>query len=125
MSDMNNRTRALLNKALESKTQVDLAEEIGTSQGTIYKLLHTETRPTTDTLRKLAAYFHLPLYALLEEEEAPLPKTAADSGETHTLDPLIREVIEVMENLPDEAKQEILRAARKERDLHELRKRKT
>ncbi|MCC6345662.1 MAG: helix-turn-helix transcriptional regulator [Nitrospirales bacterium] len=122
---MNSKIRTLLNKALEKKTQVDLSEEIGTSQGTIYKLLHTETRPTTDTLKKLAAYFRLPLYALLEEEESPLPKTAADSGETHSLDPVIREVIEVMEKLPDEAKQEILRAARKDRDLHELRKRKT
>jgi SOS-response transcriptional repressor LexA len=74
--------RELLKKEIaKGKKQIVLANEIGVSHGTIYKLLNTDTRPTTETLKKIADYFKVPLTNLIEPgERSGVPGAAGEKG---------------------------------------------
>ncbi|OPY60059.1 MAG: LexA repressor [Syntrophorhabdaceae bacterium PtaU1.Bin034] len=66
--------RELLKKELEKgKRQIVLANEIGVSHATIYKLINTNTRPTTDTLAKIARYFKVSVSEFLEPDARGYP----------------------------------------------------
>lgn len=47
--------------------QVAMSRKTGVSQGTIYKLLYTDTKPTIDTIIKICKGYDLPLKDYIEE----------------------------------------------------------
>jgi transcriptional regulator with XRE-family HTH domain len=67
-------------KVQEGEKQVDIARKAGISQGTIYKLLYTETKPTLDIIVKLANAYHLPVSEFVAEGDAPQWDKTAGRG---------------------------------------------
>lgn len=55
----------------EGEKQVEIAKKSGVSQGTVYKLLYTDTKPTMDTIIKIANAYHRPLTDFIAAEEGP------------------------------------------------------
>jgi len=51
--------------------QRELAGKIGFSQGTLQKILFTETKFTYDTRKKVADYFHVPVSQFYDQNESP------------------------------------------------------
>lgn len=65
-------------------SQIKLSKEIGISQGTIYKILHTDTQTSIEVLDKVANYFHVPVAQFLCSE-VPAEWTRKDRDEVSTL----------------------------------------
>jgi len=61
--------RKIIEKEMEKEgvTQVSLANRLGLCHATIYKILHTDTKPTVATLQKIAKGFNVSLSKLMGE----------------------------------------------------------
>lgn len=63
---MESTAKVLIKGAIDKgKRQIHLANEIGISSSSIQKILYTNTKPTVETLRKIAVYFKVPIADLL------------------------------------------------------------
>ena len=51
--------------------QVEIAKKTGVSQGTIYKLLYTDSKPTLDIIVKIARAYDKPLSLYVADENIP------------------------------------------------------
>ncbi len=61
--------KELIENDLEKgETQTGVAMKIGVSNATIYKILYTQTKPTVDTLKKIAAAYGLSVSSFLVAE---------------------------------------------------------
>jgi len=58
-------------KVAEGAKQVEIAKRAGISQGTVYKLLYTDTNPTMDTIVKIANGYGLPSSQFIAAEDGP------------------------------------------------------
>jgi len=66
-------------------SQIKLSKEIGISQGTIYKILHTDTQTSIEVLDKIATYFHVPVAQFLCSDLPAAEWTRKDRDEVSTL----------------------------------------
>lgn len=66
----------------KGKTQTEIANKIGVSNATVYKILYTHTKQTVATLTKIAKAYGKPIASFIAEET--LQYGAAQSGETLT-----------------------------------------
>lgn len=65
---MGNIIRELIQREIDKGVkQIALARGIGISQSSIQKILYTDTKHTLDTIKKVAAYFKIPLETILAE----------------------------------------------------------
>ncbi len=75
--------KELIENDLEKgETQTGVAMKIGVSNATIYKILYTQTKPTVDTLRKIATAYGLPVSSfLVAEGEEPYASSTLNAKE--------------------------------------------
>lgn len=71
-------------KVAEGERQMDIANRTGVSQGTIYKLLYTNTRPTMDTIMKIAAGYGISYTSLIDADRVAETRPAYGSQPTMT-----------------------------------------
>jgi transcriptional regulator with XRE-family HTH domain len=62
-------------KVLSGISQTDIARKCGISNGTITKILYSETKLTLDTIKKIAIAYGLPLSYFLEDYADPAHDT--------------------------------------------------
>ena len=56
----------------EGMSQSEIARRAHVSQATINKILHTDTKPTVETLKKFSSAFNLPLSEFIVSEDEPI-----------------------------------------------------
>lgn len=83
MAQLHLMIRRAMQKALDAgKTQTELAQQCGLSQGTIYKYLTGEPTPDSDTLQKFSRGLGIPIEALfISEDSQPYAAQKSDAGE--------------------------------------------
>lgn len=89
-------------RVAEGEKQVSIAKKTGVSQGTIYKLLYTDTKPTMDIIMKIAHGYDIPFDNFIVSE-----KQTTYSAQSNLNDKELR-LIKAFRNLTDSGQDHIL-----------------
>ncbi|HDZ62533.1 MAG TPA: XRE family transcriptional regulator [Nitrospirae bacterium] len=111
--------RKLIKDDIDSGTkQITLARGIGLSQSSIQKILYTDTKPTVETVKKIAAYYNVLVADLITDNIEDVGRVS--EKESLYLDDITDKVVLLMKGMPEEKRRDILKYAEKEKLLEDL-----